>query len=202
MTETAKIPVSGYERGDGVKVGEHERAAPLREKRPLAEGDNGDNDNNNKNGVAPTGGEAPEKKRNVTVQELIEMDLKEFQARVLESDAEKLALMESDNAARAHKDEQDAQDMAPHAELNAATDALQAQHASKMDLLDKLESAREDLYAQGSHNSNLDGIITNARAGRYDTEGGQYGMRSLVPHLQSAGLFALAKEVGEGKYVF
>lgn len=222
---TEAVPVSGYERGNGIKVSEHQRAPPgarqegeknaktnqegEKQERGKQEGDKNagakrpkeetKSDAPNKSaktgegegkGVSPPLGEG---RRRITVQELLELDLSEMRARVTAAavgdDPEKAALV--------------AEDEAKNNVQEGGVDEEEEGGTSKRDafigILETERNARKSMG--GGSNKHLDGIIVNARAGHYD-EGGQYGVRSLVPHLQSAGLFTLAKQVMEKKHVF
>lgn len=181
-TESASKPpvqeVSGYERSNGTKVGDYKRAVPGTKR-----------ENEGEQQQEP--GEPATKKQVYTIDDLLFRDLEELKSRIsksqVEADPESKPLVERDEAEA--KMGQEAPGQIPNA----------AQQPEPRNVGDFVLACQ--MYRASSKSDVIDSIVNHARAGRYN-EGGEFGMKALVPHLQLAGAFELAGEVMRGAYRF
>ncbi len=225
-----KVRVTGYERSGGSKVNQHERGRPKRERQdaePMTKherqdeedadphqqqqqqgrqdgeedpeqqqdkheegddleialpdgggdggGDNGDEEDSNEAPVQPMA-----KRPAMNVHEYLEMVLRDQASgavqRLVEEDPSKAGVVARDAAANA-----------PPAV------------PGRMHFVNDVKAAARKLERTGD--DDIKGIISNAWNKKYDDDG-EWGKRSLVPHLQTAGLFDLAMRVMSGQYTF
>lgn len=174
------IPVSGYQRSDGTKVSEHQRTLPKRENNDKQDDEEERKDDNPK--------ETKKQARSMTAQELLDLDMKERQQRLVDmavaQDAEKATLVAMDEAARVAKEQEESGQIAEHA-------VPEQTEPGKIDLLRSLEDALLNEHKGEDHK--IERIILNVRAGKYDDQGGDLGKNALFYHLQDAALYKLAK---------
>jgi hypothetical protein len=164
------VKVSSYERGAGIKVGEYERAPPGKREAPAD---------------PPAAVKESEKraKQGMTVEEYLQMDLREQQAKLVDmtvgGDPVKAALVERD------------------AEMNKPPPEPPGVNRFIADLKQVAKAAGK------SGDKTVNSIVINALNKMYseDNKGGQ-GLFTLHSHLKLAGLDALAEEVIMQKYSF
>jgi hypothetical protein len=217
------VSVSQYERGSGVKVGEYKRAPPATGKKREKEEEGGaeppvdakttEEKKAKKDTPVPSKKKKDEKEApaaappktdeqpasslpKMTVQEYLSLDLKRMQEeinnRAIGKDATLNELAGKDAAARIAKEGEDAANTAWAEKSAAAPDAKPG--------FKELDDAIVQHCRASGWNSNAKSVVQNMRNHRYFDDG-EFGPKSLVPHLQSAGLFSLAKDVMSKKYV-
>jgi hypothetical protein len=244
------VSVSQYERGNGIKVGEHKRAhpaAPEKAEAPpaaVAADDGGDDKKSakekkkqdffaskNKSKKQPRqddedadifddeadpaaaaaddtkkaktdAGEA--KQRAMTVQEYLSLDLKQMQESAIKqkvgNDPTLNEMVSKDANARIAKEQQDAANTA-WAEKGVAesNNTPPGPAATVRPGFKELDDDIVRACSETGWNDNARSVVRNMRAHRY-FEDGEFGLRSIVPHLVSAGLFSIAENVKTGGY--
>ena len=223
------VAVSQYERSSGVKVGEYKRAPPgaaaaatpkkrehdeeeVAEPKKKNDEKPAKTDKKTKKDAAAAADKkededtaappAEEKKaadaqkqpqkRGLTVQEYLQLDLRRMQEeitrRAVGNDPTLNDLAKKDADARIKREGED------------AANTAWAEKGGEKPGFKELDDAIVTHCRENGWNANARSVVQNMRNHRYFDDG-EFGPKSLVPHLQSAGLFAIAKEVMANKFV-
>lgn len=213
-----KVAVGSYTRSNGNKVTEHTRGAPGTRKRDAAEGSDAQGNDAEKRakqedggglGTAPVG-------RGLTVEEYLQLDLQQMSQAIIDAKVAKDPLLADavakDEAARQAKDaadsafvgsmmnasqQQDSNDKDKQAQPDAEDKGGEQEEESGVNRL--IADLEAESAARGNQNHDILAIVKRAKEGGYAPDS-HFGPRSLVPHLQMAGLDSYARAVMQGQY--
>jgi len=202
------VNVNEYERSNGVKVSEHQRQRPAathakeerqqQQQQKQEQKTESKKPNNNKDAGEGGGGgeEEPEQKkpkvRPMTTTEFLELDLQNMQKAIIDNavkdDPVKANLVLQD--AQKQGDKAPEHDATQFQKMVAKSEAEMPKKPTSKDFIALLYSESE----KNPNNNELRSVIAHMEKGRYK-EGGEFGPRTLVPHMHSTGLFGLTNRL-------
>jgi len=200
------IPVSSYKKQSGLKVQQHERSLPKKRERSDDEQHQQEEEQEQPKEAAPLS--EPKTRRSLTVQEYLAMDYTEQQKILVLEKMKKDPSLKDDVERDLMHNAIVEKDIALQKAASIAGQSISKNQEQQEPSFDSNPLGYEDmllhldeLYDQDPGNDTLLSIIKHHVANKYN-EGGEFGLKCLVPHLRAAGQHQLARDVMANKYAF